>query len=84
MSHPRVYGDKVAGLLKATSRAPHVNLPTDASSTTRPQHSRGRHGPTCKRTASLQELSDAYDTTDRPEHAGVASYRRDIILDRIT
>jgi hypothetical protein len=29
-------------------------------------------------------LSDAYDTTDRPEHAGVASYRRDIVLDRIT
>jgi len=29
-------------------------------------------------------LGDAYDTTDRSEDAGVASYRRDIILDRIT
>ena len=75
MSHPRVYGDKVAGLLKATSRAPHVNLPTAASSTTRSD----------LQTDSITPIvADAYDTRDRPEHAGVASYRRDIILDRIT
>jgi len=31
-----------------------------------------------------EALTDAYDITDRSEDAGVASYRRDIILDRIT
>jgi hypothetical protein len=29
-------------------------------------------------------LSDAYDTTDRPDDAGPESYRCDIVLDRIT
>jgi len=31
-----------------------------------------------------ESLTDAYDITDRSEDAGVASYRRDIILDRFT
>ncbi|MDQ3484973.1 MAG: thymidine phosphorylase [Actinomycetota bacterium] len=31
-----------------------------------------------------ESLADSYDITDRPDDAGAASYRRDIILDRLT